>query len=548
MFRRSLFLTPLLAFALCLTLAPNPAGAQSEASPAVEEAGPRLVVGIVVDQMRYEYLQRYRELYGEDGFRRLTRQGFSFDNAHFNYFPTYTGPGHASVFTGATPSVHGIVGNAWYDRKLGRSMYVVEDTSVSAVGSVGSVGQMSPRNLRATTLADEIKSADPASNVVAVSIKDRGAVIPAGHVGDAAYWYDSDSGRFISSSWYMDALPDWVENFNEQGLARRFSDSTWTLAMPADRYAAANPDDTPYEGTFDGEERPVFPHAMGGDPARIRTSPFGNTLVRTLAEHAVTEENLGADAVTDFLGVSFSSTDYVGHQFGPRSLELADTYLKLDREMAALFDFLDRQVGEGNYMVFFTSDHGVVDVPAELVDRGLPGGSFDREAALTGLRNHLEETYGEGDWIESYTNQQVYLDRALVAQRGIDLESMQRSAADFLLRYEGVQATNTAYNFLRRSYTGGVQAMFQRGFYHDRSGDVFLQLAPGWLDSGYPTGTSHGSPWNYDTHVPLIFMGPGVPQGATWRKVSISQLAPTVSAMLGISFPSGSEADVLRFN
>lgn len=547
MFLRRFILTSFIVLTACLLLPPAQAGAQPEASPAVEKDHPRLVLGIVVDQMRHEYLQRYRELYGDGGFRRLMDQGFRFDNAHFNYFPTYTGPGHASIYTGATPSVHGIVGNEWYDRKLGRQMYVVEDSSVSAVGAEGSVGQMSPRNLRATTLTDEIKSADTDSRVVAVSIKDRGAVIPAGHAGDAAYWYDPDTGRFISSSWYMNALPDWVENFNQRGLARRFADSTWTLELPAGSYPASNADDTPYEGTFEGEERPVFPHAMDGDFSRLRTSPFGNSLVRMLAERAVAEEDLGGDKVTDFLGVSFSSTDYVGHQFGPRSLELADTYLKLDRELAALFDFLDRVVGEGNYTVFLTSDHGVMDVPAELVDRGLPGGRFDRQAALSGLRTHLQETFGEGSWIEAYDNQQVYLDRELIDRRGLNLEAVQRSAADYLLRFEGVQATNISGNFLRRSYTGGVQAMYQRGFYHDRSGDVFLQLAPGWLDSSYPTGTSHGSPWNYDTHVPLLFMGWGVPQGGTYRKVSIPQLAPTVSAMLGIPFPSGSEARVLRF-
>ncbi|MDZ7717070.1 MAG: alkaline phosphatase PafA [Balneolaceae bacterium] len=512
---------------------------------------PKLVVGIVVDQMRYEYLTQYWDQFEEGGFKRMVNEGYNFTNTHFNYFPTFTGPGHAAIFTGATPSVNGIVGNSWYNRSLGRSEYVVEDTSVMTVGGEGDVGKMSPKNLLSTTFTDELKTASKHSKIVAISIKDRGAVLPAGHVGDMAFWYDSDTGNFVSSSWYMDELPKWVSEFNKEGVAREYSNKTWDLLLDKKEYAVSNTDDTPYEGTFPWEEKPVFPHELGkeeeGSYRAIRNSPFGNTIAKDLAIKAVKAENLGSDNATDVLAIGFSSPDYIGHQFGPHSMELQDTYIRLDRDLADLFSTLDDQVGQGNYMVFLTSDHGVVDVPNELIDRGLPGGYFDSETAIDSLKSFLNEAYGEGDWVEAYTNQQVYMNRILIASEGSWLEDVQYDAAEFLLNFEGVLSTNTASNFKMKDYSSGLQAMYQRGFMNDRSGDVYIQLKPGWLDSSYRTGTSHGSPFSYDTHVPMLFFGKGIPQGTNNRKMDITQLAPTISTLLNISFPSGTEAIPMDF-
>lgn len=508
---------------------------------------PKLVVGIVVDQMRYDYLPLYWDKFEEDGFKRLVTGGFNFENNHFNYFPTYTGPGHAAVYTGTTPSVNGIVGNSWYDRSMNDDMYVVADSTVSPVGTDEDMGKMSPVNLLSTTVTDELKNASPGSEVIGISIKDRGAVLPAGHLGDGAYWYEDATGRFVSSSWYSNELPQWLQNFNEDGLAKELSQKTWKMLLPIEQYTESNADDTPYEGTFDGEQKPVFPHAMDSSTARIQTSPFGNKLTKELAKKAIEGASLGSDNTTDFLTVSFSSTDYVGHQFGPHSIELQDTYLRLDRQLADLITYLDQQVGKGNYLVMLTSDHGVVDVPAELKDKNLPGGYFDSDHVLEELSAYLADEYGSGNWIESYTNQQVYLNRQLVAEKGIALKKMQSNAADYLLQFEGVRATNTAHNFQQQSYTEGQQAMHQRGFMYDRSGDVSIQLKSGWLDSDYPTGTSHSSTYSYDTHVPLIFYGWKVPKGSTDRRTVIPQIAPTISNMLNISMPSGSPANVLRF-
>lgn len=519
--------------------------AQNSNAPA---DNPKLVVGIVVDQMKYDYIPLYWNKFKDGGFKRLVNDGFTFENNHFNYFPTYTGPGHASIYTGTTPSINGIVGNDWYDRTTDKNMYVVSDSTVKPVGTDSDAGKMSPRNLLSTTVTDELKTASPESKVITVSIKDRGAVLPAGHAGDAAFWYDGESGNFISSSWYVDELPKWIVDFNENGLARKLNNSSWETLLPITEYTESNADDTPYEGTAGDEKAPVFPHNLANhsdDYSAIKTSPFGNELIKELAKSALDGEKMGSDSVTDFLGISFSSTDYVGHRYGPHSIELEDTYLRLDRQLADLLNYLDQKVGKGNYMVMLTADHGVVDVPAELKDRGLPGGYFDSDEAVNELSDYLNRKYGEAEWIESYANQQIYLDRDLA--KGMDLAKMQQDVAEFLLRFPGVKSTNTAHNYQFKTYTNGQDANYQRGFMYDRSGDVYIQLKSGWLDSSYKTGTSHGSPYNYDTHVPLLFYGWNVPSGRTGERTVIPQIAPTISNMLDIPLPSGSPANILEF-
>lgn len=535
-----------------LTLLGVQAGFAQESSETVDsEESPKLVVGIVVDQMRYEYINEYWDKFGEDGFKRMINEGYNFENMHFNYFPTYTGPGHAAVYTGAGPAVNGIVGNGWYNREMEASEYVVDDADVQTVGGSGDVGKMSPKNLVSTTWTDELKDASHESKVVGISLKDRGSILPAGHLGDMAFWFDADNGRFVSSTWFMDELPQWVQDFNENGDIEKYSQSQWETLYDIEEYTASNEDNTPYEGTYAWEDEPVFPHdfsqAEDNAYSAMISSPFGNELVKDISLEAVRNENLGQDNATDALVISFSSTDYIGHQFGPHSVELQDTYLRLDRDLADMFEQLDEEVGEGNYTVFLTADHGVVDVPQELKDRNLPGGYFDSETVIEELSNYLSEEYGSEEWVENYTNQQVYLDRDLVKENEESLVEMQDKAADFLLDFEGVLSTNTAENFKNENYGDGLQGMFQRGFFEDRSGDVYIQLKAGWLDSSYETGTSHGSPFSYDTHVPMLMFGHGVPQGSSSEKVDITQIAPTVSNMLNIAFPSWTDAKPLQF-
>ena len=342
-------------------------------------------------------------------------------------------------------------------------------------------------------------------------------------------------------------MPVWVQDFNDNGLAKQYSTENWEPLLKIDEYKNSNKDNSPYEGTFGEEKEPIFPHPMDSSLSRIRTSPFGNSLVNKFAMTAISSEQLGTDAATDFLAVSFSSTDYIGHRFGPNSIEVEDTYLRLDRNIVELLNHLDEKVGVGNYLVFLTSDHGVVDVPASLKDRGLPGGYFNSGVAFDSLQTYLNTSYGEGDWIEQYRNQQVYLNRNLISDQDISLENMQHNVARFLQRFPGVASTNTAHNFEREAYSEGLQAMYQRGHYPERSGDVYIQLAPGWLDTSSPVGSSHGSPYSYDTHVPLIFYGWNIPQGSSSEKTVIPQIAPTISNMLQIEFPNGSDANILQF-
>ncbi len=515
------------------------------------EEQPKLIVGIVVDQMKYDYLTRYWEHYTEEGFKRLVNDGYNFANHHFNYFPTYTGPGHAAIYTGATPSVNGIIGNSWFDRDLNRNLYVVEDTTVTTVGGTGDVGMMSPRNLLSSTFSDELKKVSKASRIIGISLKDRGAVLPAGHLGDLALWYDDSSGNFISSTWYTQELPKWVTEFNEKGDARKYSKETWQTLLPMDRYTNSNSDNSPYEGTYRWEEQPVFPHEMGkaeGDAYwTVKNTPFGNTLIKDLAKSAIENEKLGMDEATDLLAISFSSTDYIGHQYGPHSVEIEDTYIRLDRDLADLFSTLDEKVGQGNYMIFLTSDHGVVDVPAQLEETRQPGGYFNTNRTTQLLLNYLTDTYGQETWIRALANQQIYLNRELIEQKQIDLEEMQQDIANFMLQFEGVLSTNTATNFTTEKYEESLQGMYQRGFQYQRSGDVYIQLEPGWLISSSRTGTSHGSPYNYDTHVPMLMYGWGIPQGGTFKKTVVTQLAPTVSGLLQIPLPNGSDANPLIF-
>jgi len=512
---------------------------------------PKLVVGIVVDQMRYDYLPRYWDNFGAGGFKRLITQRYNVKNRHYNYLPTYPGPGPAAIYPGTTPSVNGIVGNSWYDRSIDKKMYVVSDTTATPVGidADKEAGQMSPANLLSTTVTDALKNADKNSKVIAVSIKDRASVLPGGHLADGAYWYDGESGNFISSSWYMDVLPQWVRNFNEEGLAKELSQKTWNTLLPIDEYEESNPDDSPYEGAYGWEEVPTFPHELAKSGREsygiISASPFGNTLVKELAKQALDAEDLGTNEATDFLSISFSSTDYIGHQFGPHSIEVQDTYLRLDRDLADLLNYLDQKVGQGNYMVMLTSDHGAVDVPAELMDKKLPGGYFNSGNVIKALKQYMHEQYGKEEWIEAYTNQQVYLDRELIKAEGMVLQEVQDDVANFLRHFDAIKSTNTAHNLQYENYTEDYQAMYQRGFLFDRSGDVYIQLKPGYLGSSSHTGTSHGSPYTYDTHVPLLFYGWNVPQGETSRKTFIPQIAPTIATMLGIPLPSGTPANVL---
>ncbi|MGI4865037.1 MAG: alkaline phosphatase PafA [Janthinobacterium lividum] len=551
---------------LLLSLLALPALAQKK-GPALER--PKLVVGIVVDQMRYDYVYRYWTKFGEGGFKRLLGEGFSYESCHYNYVPTYTGPGHTSVYTGTTPAHHGIVGNNWYERETGHGTYVTEDKTVQAVGGTAAAGQMSPAHILTTTITDELRLATNfQSKVIGVCIKDRGSICPAGHAASAAYWYDGTNGAFISSTFYTKALPDWVNKFNAAGHAAQYLRQPWTTLLPIAEYTESTPDDEPWEAAFKGEDRPVFPHDLprlsGTPPAAIaatekaagektpgttpqnldliRSTPFGNTLTTDFALETLRQEQIGMGTQTDFLALSFSSTDYVGHQFGTTAIETEDTYLRLDRDLARLFDALDKQVGKGQALVFLTADHAADQAAGFLEAHQLPGGGVGPAIVRDTVQKVLARHHGPGQWLLTYENQQVYLNRPLIAQKKLDLAKMQDEVADILRAQPHITEAITATDLLRGSWNEGLGHYQQNGFYAPRSGDVLAVLAPGWLEAyGYPVvkGTTHGSSWAYDTHVPLLFWGWHVKHGESVAPVKIVDIAPTIARYLHIQEPSG---------
>jgi predicted AlkP superfamily pyrophosphatase or phosphodiesterase len=513
--------------------------------PAESSKAPKLIVGIVIDQMRYDYLYRFMAKFGNDGFKRLMSQGHNCRNANYNYAPTYTGPGHASIYTGTPPGIHGIIGNNWYDRVKGKSVYCTDDKTVSTVGAPGNAGQMSPRNMIANTITDEVHQASNGySKVIGVALKDRGAILPAGHTANAAYWYDA-SGSWITSTYYMKELPAWVDKFNKKELAQKYMSQNWNTVLPLDQYIESSEDNNKYESKFKGETAPVFPHhlpelmAANGNLDMIRSTPFGNSLTKDFAIEAINEESLGKGFATDFLTISFSSTDYVGHAYGPHSIELEDTYIRLDKDLAELLKFLDGYIGKDNVLLFLTADHAVLDVPQYLIDRKIPAGYFDYHLAIDSLKHTLRAKYGD-TLVLAYANQQIYLNQPVIDSKNIQQNKLEQEIADFLIRFPGVASCVTAHALKNTSFEDvDLRSFVQKGYQPKRSGDVMIILQPAWIESEKTTGTTHGSPYSYDTHVPLLWYGWGIHAGSSTEPVHTIDIAPTISMLLNIPFPDG---------
>ena len=512
---------------------------------------PRLVVGIVVDQMRYEYLQRYAAKFGEGGFKRLAEGGFLLRNAHYHYMPTLTGPGHASIYTGSTPAIHGIIGNDYYDKQSDKLVNCVEDSRFAPVGNEAAKGNISPWRMLSTTITDELKiSTQSRSKIIGISIKDRSAVLPAGHMGDAAYWYDRSSGRFITSTYYRSALPEWLLKFNALNLAEIYLSQEWKTLLPLDQYTESGPDESPYERKFTGKDKTTFPYKLAdlrkqnGDFELLPSTPFANDLLTELTKATVAGEKLGKDEVTDFLCVSYSATDVIGHQFGPQSVEVEDAYLRLDRNLSDLFKTLDKEVGPGNYTVFLTADHAVAEVPQFLRDNKISAGYFNESRLKASLDEFLANYFSGKSMIARIINEQIYLDHDAFQKdpraSGIDLLIATELIGKFLLTQEGVANYYPAAMIRQGSYEEkGPRGMVIRGYNPKRSGDIMIVMEPGWVDSGTVPGTTHGSLYSYDTHVPILFYGKGITKGTSVQYHTIADIAPTLSLLLGTKFPNG---------
>lgn len=543
------------AIVLALMAAVIPACALAQA-PAFQQP-PKLVVGIVVDQMRTDYIYRYWDNFGTGGFKRLCTGGAFLRDAHFDYTPTETGPGHASVYTGTTPARHGIVANDMFVRATGKGDYCASaHDTVKGVGMPDEIGRRSPRNLLATTLADELERRfDGKAKTIGIALKDRGAILPIGRTGDAAYWFAGGAdGAFGTSTWFMRELPDWLQRFNGERLANGYLGRTWDLLLPRERYHEALPDDNPYEIPISGAASATLPVDLkallkaSGSTQVIAQTPWGNTLTTDLALAAIEGERLGADAITDLLAVSYSSTDLLGHRMGPRALEVEDMYLRLDLELARLLDELDRRVGPGAYTVFLTADHAAADVPSYLAALRGSAGYPDAKAMEAGLNAALARRFGPGKWVRAITNEQVFLNDSLIAARKLDAERVQRAAADHLLTEPLIAEALTASDLSRFTYADGLRRLLQRGYMPQRSGDVLFAYRPGYFE-GYganPTrGTTHGSGWNYDTHVPILLYGHGIRPGNVLRRTSITDIVPTIAMVVGMILPDACSGAVV---
>ncbi|MEY3376014.1 MAG: hypothetical protein RL463_319 [Bacteroidota bacterium] len=528
----------LFSLLLSLLMIGSVVGQSSASNP---KPRPKLVVGVMVDQMRWDFIYRYQNRYSEGGFKRILKEGFSCENAFIPYAQTVTAAGHASVYTGSVPAINGIMGNEWYDRSLKRDVYCVEDDSVKIVGGNGKGEPMSPKNLITTTITDELELATNfRSKVVGVAIKDRGSILPAGHAGDAAYWYEPNSGNFVSSTWYMNALPAWAEAYNQRRVVDSMYKLNWNLSHPLDTYIQSDKENAAYA-------KNPFPRKLEGNIGKnfgaISSTPWGNTLTLSFSKAALDAEGLGRDSITDFLAISLSSPDYIGHSFGPNSVEIEDTYIKLDHELASFLTYLDQKVGKGQYLFFMTADHGVAHVPAFLEANQIPakGMKPGKEA-----ENATMEKFGLKRLVEASANYQVYLDKAYIDSVGVDYKAVKsfyiqqlNKHPDMLLAFdnESIQLANLPAEY---------KEMFQKGYNHKLAGDVQLIYKPGYFFSFNAAGTTHGSMFPYDSHIPLLWMGWGVKQGLSYRNVYMSDIAGTIAALLKIQMPSGNVGTVIH--
>ena len=503
-------------------------------------AQPKLVVGIVVDQMRYDYLTRYSSRFGETGFKRLQREGYSYENAQYPYIPTYTGPGHASIYTGTTPSYHGIVANDWYDRYSNTYVYCAEPLSDSGARV------LSPKNLQSSTVTDQLALASGfRSKIVGVSIKDRGAILPAGHAATGAYWYDNKSGKLVTSSWYREG--EWVNAFNKRGLPLNYLEREWNTLYPPETYTASAPDDNPYENSLDKNRAPVFPYDLkklseSWGYRLLPMTPFGNSWVFEAGKAAIEGEQMGQGDYCDFLCLSFSATDYAGHFFGPQSMEIEDMYLRLDKELGDFLNYLDARFGKGNYTLFLSADHGANEVAAYLEDNRMPGGLLDMKGLENQLSDYLKEQYADS-LLLAFTNEQIYLDQTRIAAFNLNYKALCREVAQWAEQQKGIHRAIAGSDLEQYAFDPVLRRLWN-GYWPKRSGDVLLLTAPGWMDSR-PKGTTHGSGFSYDTRVPVLFYGYGVQAGKSTRPVSICDIAPSLSLILGIQFPSANTGDPL---
>ncbi len=537
---------------------------------------PRLILQITVDQLRGDLLDRYARNLGEDGFRRLLNTGVHFTNAHHRHANTETIVGHTTLATGTDPAIHGMVANLWFDRIAGEQVYNVQDADFPLVGAQGvdakneidptqraaSTDGRSPRNIITSTISDEIAlHYGPDAKIFGVSIKDRGAISMAGHAG-TAYWFSKSEGRFVTSTFYRDDYPGWVADWIAAGKVASYAGQLWDLSAPADAYLFGGRDDQPWETVappwmtdFPGFGS-TFPHAWGDIDdryftTRLTLSPAGDEITADFAKALIDAEGLGKDSIPDYLSVSFSSTDYVGHLFTPSSLEAEDNLMRLDETLADLLAHVDMRIGLDNTLVVLSSDHGAPEHPGYLATLGIEAGTFDFDRVDTepGFVR-LTAEFGESrDLIRNFSNPYLYLDTEEILARGLDQATVERAVSAELERLPGIAHAIPATALRDGAIPPGrIPEAVLANFHPDRSGDIYVVFEPHWFIAdfdGLRVASAHGSPWTYDTHVPIIIAGPGIERARVARRVETVDLAPTIAAILGTKPPSGALGEPL---
>jgi predicted AlkP superfamily pyrophosphatase or phosphodiesterase len=489
----------------------------------ISQQTPKILVSVVVDQMKYEFVDRFWEDFGDNGFKKLVNDGVFCRNTHYNYIPTYTGPGHASIYTGTTPSVHGIIGNNWYKKDDFSPVYCAGDWKSQTVclckkphgKSNPGNGQMSPDALLCNTVGDQLKLKDSISKVFGVSIKDRGAILSTGALSDGAYWLNSES-QWITSSFYRKNIPKWMVDFHENHPISSYLIGKW-------------------EGkTFSYDLNKKYAE-LG--PSYIKSVPMGNDYTIDFTKQLFVNEKLGEDNHTDFLVICFSATDYVGHKFGPDSEEVKSTYQKLDKNIADLIQFLNQRVGIENYILSLTSDHGATTSIEDVEKNRLKGGLFSSKEMLVQLNKNLEIAFGVPEIIKRYANMQLYINYPIIDSLNIlDNEVFLQTKKWFISQ----PYIDDIYNLrtLKNAFNTHKTQMLINGLHPKRSGDIFLTLSPGYIDWYTKTGTTHGSHYNYDAHVPLFFYGANIDAKQIYRNIKITDIAPTYSIIMKTAFPN----------
>ena len=510
---------------------------------------PKLVIGIIVEQLRYDQLEKMRNRFAENGIRKLLNEGTYFQNASFQYMLTQAAPAHATIATGAEPSVHGITSDYWYVPLREELVYSTSDNTVSPVGGSYEKGLHSPVNLQSSTFADELKmSTNRKAKVFSVGLKENPVIFSGGHASDGAFWYDDVTGTWMSSTYYIDSLPGWVSDFNAMKYPEVFLTNPWTLLKPREIYADCLPDTNIYEMGFNGKN--YFPYdldkissrsrsKLGHDYSLLREIPMGNTFTTDFAIKLIEKEGLGKDDITDFLSMCYTATDYIGHRFGPSSLEMADAILRLDSDIEKFLKYVNDSIGKRNVLLFFTSAHGISEIPGVLESNRIPSGYFRQNQALQLLRSYLNAVYGEGSWVKGYSDKQIFLNRTLIEDAKLSLDDVQKKVSRFLVQFTGVATAYPYSAFEMNDYSSGNLKKIVNNFNPQRSGDVIVTLNSGWVEKDDNYVTNHNSHYEYDSHVPLIWYGWAVNRASITRKVNMTDIAATLSSLCRVPVPNG---------